>query len=166
MPIPKTRKELIQQSQDNYDKLNELINAFSDEQRHAEFLPGTMNRNIRDVLAHLYHWHIMLLDWYNIGMTGEQPEMPAKGYSWKDTKRLNRDIWQMYQGHSLEEIRASLNQTHLKLQAIIEEHTDEELFEKSRYSWTGTSSVATYIRSNTLSHYKWALQLIKKGLSR
>lgn len=162
MAVPKTKSELFEQSHNNYQKLNGFIDSFPDEQQTAEFLPGTLNRNIRDVLAHLYHWHLMLLDWYSTGMTSRKPEMPAKGYSWKDTKRLNQDIWEMYKTQPLEEIRASLDITHLELQAIIERHTEIELFEKKRYAWTGSSSLATYIRSNTLSHYNWAYKLIRK----
>lgn len=162
MAVPKTKGELFEQSHNNYQKLNGLIDSFPDEQQTAEFLPGTLNRNIRDVLAHLYHWHLMLLDWYSIGITGKKPEMPAKGYSWKDTKRLNQDIWEMYKTQPLEEIRASLDTTHLELQTMIDGHTEIELFEKKRYVWTGSSSLATYIRSNTLSHYNWAYKLIRK----
>ena len=67
-----------------------------------------------------------------------------------------------YNKHMLVEIRPSLDKTHSKLQDIIEKHTEKELFTKKRYPWTGSSSLATYIRSNTLSHYKWAYNLIKK----
>jgi hypothetical protein len=163
MAVPKTKKELFEQSRDNYQKLNDLINSFPEDDKLAEFPPGTMNRNIRDVLAHLYHWHLMFLDWYSVGMKGEKPEMPTKGYSWKDTKALNKEIWKKYRSRELNEIRSSLDKTHSKLQKIIEKHTEQDLFEKQRYTWTGTSSLATYIRSNTLSHYSWAYKLIKKA---
>lgn len=68
MAVPKTKIELIQQSQENYKKLNELIDSFSIEEQVAEFPKGTMNRNIRDVIAHLHHWHVMFLYWYSVGM--------------------------------------------------------------------------------------------------
>ena len=163
MAVPKTKNELIEQSQNNYRKLSKLVDSFSEEEQHSEFPPGTMNRNIRDVLAHLYHWHLMFLDWYSVGMKGEKPDMPAKGYSWKDTKKLNKYIWEKYRNHKLSKIRISLDKTHSKLQRIIEKHSEEELFEKKRYKWTGTSSLATYIRANTSSHYNWAYNLIKKS---
>jgi hypothetical protein len=92
MPVPKTKEELIEQSQNNYQKLNKLIDGFSNEEQLSEFPKGTLNRNIRDVLAHLHHWHIMFLDWYVVGMKGEQPDMPSKGYSWKNIKQLNEKI--------------------------------------------------------------------------
>jgi hypothetical protein len=111
MPVPKTKKELIQQSQMNYQKLNELIDSFPNEEQISEFPKGTMNRNIRDVLAHLHHWHNMFIDWYEIGKKGEKPDMPAKGYTWKDTKELNKKIWEDYRNHKLYDIRIALNES-------------------------------------------------------
>ena len=131
MAVPTTKNELFQESHDNYQRLFRLIDSFSEEQKLAEFPPGTMNRNIRDVLAHLYHWHLMFLDWYSVGMKGEKPEMPAKGYSWKDTKKLNEVIWKKYNKHMLVEIRPSLDKTHSKLQDIIEKHTEKSSLQRN-----------------------------------
>jgi hypothetical protein len=162
MPVPKTKEELIEQSQNNYQKLNKLIDGFSNEEQLSEFPKGTLNRNIRDVLAHLHHWHIMFLDWYVVGMKGEQPDMPSKGYSWKNIKQLNEKIWEEYQNHKLENIKLTFQNSYLELQKIIDAHSKVELFEKKRYKWTGSSSLSTYIRANTSSHYSWAYKLIKK----
>ena len=88
MPRPKNKQELINQSEGNYQKLLELIAGYSDAELNKEFPEGYMNRNIRDVLGHLHHWHLMMLDWYKVGMAGDKPEMPAKGYTWKTTPAL------------------------------------------------------------------------------
>ena len=61
MPRPKTKAELIQLSQENFRKLNNFVDAFSKPEFLAEFSKGTLNRNIRDVLAHLHEWHLMML---------------------------------------------------------------------------------------------------------
>jgi hypothetical protein len=163
MAKPKSKDELIKVSRENFKKLNDLVDSFSEEEKTTEFPEGTMNRNMRDVLAHLHHWHLMLLDWYNIGMKGEKPDMPAKGYSWKDTPDLNRKIWEDYKGVKLEEVRNLLNESFSELQRIIEKHSNEELFEKRRYRWTGLTSLGAYFIANTSSHYNWACKLIKKA---
>jgi hypothetical protein len=163
MAKPKSKDELIKVSRENFKKLNDLVDSFSEEEKTTEFPEGTMNRNMRDVLAHLHHWHLMLLDWYNIGMKGEKPDMPANGYSWKDTPDLNRKIWEDYKGVKLEEVRNLLNESFSELQRIIEKHSNEELFEKRRYRWTGLTSLGAYFIANTSSHYNWACKLIKKA---
>lgn len=165
MPKPKTKDELIELSQSNFKNLLELINSYSNDELEKEFPKGTLNRNIRDVLAHLHQWHIMLLDWYNVGMTGEKPEMPAKGYSWKNTPELNKKIWKDYKNIKLDEVIRILNNSYQRVQKIIKHHSNEELFEKKKYKWTGSTSLGAYLISNTSSHYGWAIKLITKSMN-
>jgi hypothetical protein len=161
---PKNKTELLSLSQKNYDDLNAIVNSLSEEDLNKEFPEGTMNRNIRDVLGHLHQWHLMMLDWYNTGMQDKKPDMPAKGYTWKDTPALNKKIWEDNRHISLSEMRWMLEKSHQDIQNIIVKHTDFELFEKKKYKWTGSTSLGAYLVSATSSHYDWAIKLIKKGV--
>ncbi len=162
MPRPISKTGLIEQGEGNYQELLKLINALSDKQLHAKFPDNYLNRNIRDVLTHLHHWHLMFLSWYQEGMAGAKPEMPAKGYSWKTTSELNQVIWSKYQHTSLKESRQLLNQSHKNVMGLIQKHSNEEIFTKKRYPWTGSTSLGSYLISATSSHYLWAYHLIKK----
>lgn len=162
MPRPQTKSELLSLSQQNYHKLLDFIDAFTEEELYGEFPPEYMNRNVRDVLAHLYHWQLMLLEWYRIGMTGGKPDMPANGYTWKDTSKLNHEIWEKYQNADLVDVRKLLEKSAADIQQIIEKHSNVALFEKKRYKWTGSTSLGAYLISATSSHYDWALKLLKK----
>ena len=162
MPRPRTKEELVALSQLNFTKLNQFVDSFSANEKNAEFPKGTLNRNIRDVLAHLHHWHLMMLDWYEFGMKGEKPHMPAKGYTWKTTPELNRSIWEQHKNSDLKKTREDLNTSYLRIQRLIDQHSNEELFEKKHFKWTGTTSLGAYLISATSSHYEWAHKLIKK----
>jgi hypothetical protein len=61
MSRPTNKKDLLDQSQKSYNDLLAFIKSMSDEDRNREFPAGTMNRNIRDVLAHLHQWHVMMI---------------------------------------------------------------------------------------------------------
>jgi len=161
---PTSKIELLKFSDTSFEKLKTFIEELSPSQQESEFPSGTLNRNIRDVLAHLYHWHSLFLNWYEVGMAGHEPDMPARGYSWKSTPDLNKWICQHYQTTSLEEVKTLLNRSSLQIRKIIERHTDDELFEKKKYKWTGTSSLAVYLRGAASSHYEWAFKLIKKAM--
>ncbi len=165
MPKPQSKTELLDLSQKNYETLMALVNSYSEEEVHKEFPQGTMNRNIRDVLAHLHHWHLMFLDWYAVGMKGEKPDMPAKGYTWKTLPELNKRIWQDYQSTKLERVKTLIEQSHQAVYALINKHSNKELFEKKRYHWTGSTSLGAYLISNTSSHYDWAIKRIKKSMA-
>lgn len=163
MSRPKTKTELLELGKLNFDKLMNYVDGFSEEEQNKEFPEGTMNRNIRDVLAHLHHWHLMMMEWYQVGMSGKKPKMPAKGYTWKTTPDLNRWIWEEYNSMPLDEAKYQLKKGFSNLRKIIEVHSNEELFTKKHYKWTGTTSLGSYLVSATSSHYDWAYNLIKKG---
>ncbi len=162
MARPKSKPELLKLSNENFKKLNDFIEQKNKEEQNKEFPKGTMNRNIRDVLAHLHHWHLMMLDWYKVGMSGQKPEMPARGFTWKTTPDLNKWILEHYKNSDLGDVKNLLKESFQEVQKIIERHSNQELFEKKRYKWTGTTSLGSYLVSATSSHYDWALKLIKK----
>jgi hypothetical protein len=162
MPRPKTKDDLLSQSKTNFDKLFEFVEALPKGEQVKEFPPGSMNRNIRDLLAHLHHWHLMMLEWYKVGMQGDKPSMPAEGYYWKDLPALNKWIWKKYNSMPLTEAKKQVKESYQHVQKLITSHTDEELFEKKRYNWTGTTSLSAYLISATSSHYDTVFKLLKK----
>lgn len=164
MPKPRSKESLLLQSQLNYKELIDLVESFSKEELKNVFKEETMNRNIRDVLAHLHAWHLMMFNWYEKGMKGEKPIMPAEGYTWKTLPDLNKKIWISYQNVELEIIKNNLAASYENMQTLIMNHTDEELFQKKRYKWTGSTSLGAYFISNTSSHYAWAIRIIKKSM--
>lgn len=130
MSRPQTKDELTESSQKNYNKLNEFIDSFPDKEKKAEFPKGTLNRNIRDVLAHLHHWNLMTLEWYKVGMEGKKPNMPAEGYTWKTLPDLNKSIQKKYENTELKGVRVMFRDSFNELQKVIHKHSDKELFEK------------------------------------
>lgn len=165
MPRPQSKEELLFLAKENYEKLLSYINTLPENKREINFPEGTMNRNIRDVLGHLYHWHLLFLKWYEVGMQGEKPAIPKEGYTFSQMPQLNREIWQKCQSVSLSQMLLFFEQTHRQVYKIIEKHTDEELFTKKKYRWTGTTSLGSYLVSASSSHYDWALKLIRKAVS-
>lgn len=162
MPRPKTKKELIELSRTNYEKLLVFIKQLPEDKQNAEFPAQYLNRNIRDILAHLHHWHLLLLSWYEQGMKGENPEMPAPGYTWRTVAELNIEIREKYKEVSQLEVFRLLASSFEKVQQFMADHSNAELFEKRKFKWTGSTSLGSYMISATSSHYEWALKLIKK----
>lgn len=155
---------MIALSQMNYEKLLAFIKDLPEEKRNTEFPSHYLNRNIRDVLAHLHHWHLLLLSWYQLGMKGEKPEMPAPGYTWRAIPELNIEINEKYKNVPMRKVITLFASSFKEVQRLIAKHTDRELFEKQKYKWTGTTSLGSYVVSTTSSHYDWGLKLIKKCL--
>ena len=162
MPRPKSKSDLLELSKNNFLKLLQLIDDLPENKKKKTFPKGYLNRNIKDVLAHLHHWHLMFLEWYKVGMAGQKPDMPAKGFTWNTLPDLNKKIWENYKNIDLQEALRLFDDSFTEVQKIILKHSNEELFEKKRYKWTGTTSLGAYLISATSSHYDWAFKLIKK----
>jgi len=162
MPRPKTKTELQELSDANFDKLINKIEEVAENNKNIEFPAGYLNRNMKDVMAHVHEWHNMTMGWYDKGMAGEKPHMPKEGYTWKTLPDLNRVIWSTYKDDKYDVALKNLKDSHKKIRKLIDSHTDDDLFTKKKYNWTGSTSLGAYLISCTSSHYDWAYKLIKK----
>lgn len=164
MPRPRTKTELQAACYREFDRLWAALQELPEQVRvdSTTALPiEDQSRNARDVLAHLHEWHLMMLRWHNDGMAGRRPEMPAPGYTWRELPRLNAAIWQAHRDTSYPEAERLFRDSHERLLQVIEGHSDEELFTRRRYPWTGSTSLGSYLVSATSSHYIWAVKTVR-----
>lgn len=165
MANPTTKKELIETAQTEFTELWKLIDSMTEEEQTASFEFEDRDKNIRDVLVHLYEWHQMFSIWHREGtVEGGLPDVPKKGYTWRQLKELNSTIWQKYQKTPLNEAKLLLLESHTKVMQLLESHTEEEIFDKKRDKWTKSSNLNSYFHANTGSHYRWANKKITKHL--
>lgn len=162
MARPKTKTELLEASAAQFGKLLAAVETLSADVITA---PGACEEwSIKDILAHLHEWHKLYLTWYTEGMADKKPEMPAPGYTWKTTPDLNAHIFEKNKDIPLTEILGLLESSHQEIMAVIERHTNEELFTRKYYAWTGATSLGSYTVSTTSSHYDWANRHIERFL--
>jgi hypothetical protein len=160
MARPMNKSQLVEFSENEFHRLTTLIDTLTPKQRDSEYVFD--NRTPKDIVAHLYAWQLMELSWYSDGEKGLKPQIPAPGYTFKDSPALNEKLFQDYKDISWDKLIKLLMDSHNKLLSIIKSHTNEELFTKKKYVWTGSSDMAVYLRSALSSHYVWAIDLIRK----
>lgn len=168
MGRPTTRLDMINAANHNYDKLKELINELAEKKMLTAFdfsadekkkeAHWNRDKNLRDVLVHLYEWHQLLLNWIQANQEGEnKPFIPAP-YNWKSYGDMNVGFWTKHQNTTLEEAREMLEKSHQEVLHLAETFSNEELFSKGVYNWVGGSTLGSYFVSTTSSHYDWALK--------
>ena len=166
MPRPTTKSDLIQAANDHFAKLWTLIGEMSDEEKSADIVPNERDKNVRDVLVHLYEWHCLLLNWIRSNTNrNPAPFLPAP-YNWKTYPQMNVVFWEKHQSTSYTDAETMLNKTHKEVMALIETFSNEALFSKGAFDWTGTTTLGSYCVSATSSHYDWAFKDIKKALKK
>jgi hypothetical protein len=164
MSRPTDKKGLLELSEANFNKLLDFIDGLPDEVKNKTYKNNELNdrdKTVSDVICHLHEWHLMMENWYKIGMAGKKPAIPAEDVTWQTLPVLNHRIWEKYKGTELKAAIGLLKKSHKKIMEIIEKHTDDELFTKKKYEWTGTTSLGAYLISSTSSHYDWGLKTIK-----
>ncbi|UDQ98268.1 ClbS/DfsB family four-helix bundle protein [Lentisphaerota bacterium WC36G] len=176
MPRPTTKTDLIKLANAQYEKLWELVNSMSMEQQVATFHfdEKTLNKaahwkrdkNIRDILVHLYEWHQLLLNWVNANQNGENKPFLPSPYNWKNYADMNVKFFEKHQNTSYLQSKEMLKESHNNVMKMIEIFSNEELFTKKHFTWTGTTTLGSYCISATSSHYDWAIKKIKKHIKK
>jgi len=173
MARPTTKTELIAAAETEWDKMWALIDSLSDEQQNTDFTFDASgekeahwkrDKNLRDVLVHLYEWHQLLLQWLEANIKGENKPFLPEPYTWKTYGDMNVEFWKKHQATPYADSQTFLRESHAKALAAVERFTDEELFEKKHFPWTGTTNLGSYCISATSSHYDWAMKKIKRHI--
>ncbi|MFT3982872.1 MAG: ClbS/DfsB family four-helix bundle protein [Lachnospiraceae bacterium] len=171
MPRPQTKADLIAAATENYEKLRTLIEGMSEKELSREFdfssdekkkeAHWKRDKNLRDVLIHLYEWHQLLINWIASNRRGRnQPFLPEE-YSWKTYGDMNVMFWNKHQNTSLQDASDKLDASHRELMKLMEEYSNEELFSKGVFVWTKGTTLGSYFVSTTSSHYDWAIKKLK-----
>ncbi|PKK94436.1 MAG: hypothetical protein CVV60_06445 [Tenericutes bacterium HGW-Tenericutes-5] len=167
---PKNKKELIDKANFEFERLMKLIQSLPMEVINAEMefqdLSGHWQRdkNVRDVITHLYEWNGLLYNWITSNKSGERRSYLPSEYSWSDYSGLNNEFWNKHQMTSLTLGLKLFRRSHKEIIELINCLTEDELFDKSYYAWTENEMLAEYVDETTGNHYLWAIDKIEKHL--
>ena len=168
MARPTTKEELINTGNEKFHKMWELINSLTDEEQRGTFefegkeAHWERDKNMRDVLIHLYEWHQLFLNWVAANQAGKEKPFLREPYNWKTYGDMNVEIWKEHQNTPYDESVKMLKSSHEKVMDLVDKFSDEELFVKGAFPWTGGSTLGSYGVSVTSSHYDWAMKKIKR----
>ncbi|MGP1529543.1 MAG: ClbS/DfsB family four-helix bundle protein [Treponema sp.] len=172
MARARNKDDLLKFATENYSKLMGIISKMTENQMNTLFdfsgdnskkeAHWNRDKNVRDILIHLYEWHQLMLKFIENNADGKSniPFLPPE-YSWKTYGAMNVMFWNRHQNTSLESAKAMLEESHEKVLALADKYSNEELFTKKYFSWTGTTDLGSYFVSTTSSHYDWAIKKIK-----
>jgi hypothetical protein len=160
-----TREKLLEEIQLERAALDITLTHLTNRQMtQSGVTPGGWS--VKDILAHLVEWQQMNFDWYEAGLRGERPHLPAPGMTMRDLPRLNQKIYRKHHGRSLQSVMSDYRKNHERMVSLIERLPDEELVTLGWYSWTGPSwTLSDYLRASTAAHYLWARKHIRRWMN-
>jgi uncharacterized protein (TIGR03083 family) len=164
MPKVTTKEALLDDIRTEREALEKFLSTLTPE-KIAQ--PGAIAEwSVKDVLAHLAEWEQLLLVWYNAGVRGEVPPLPAPGYNWGQMDELNQKIFEKYRDWTLEDVLGYFRKSYQKVLEAVQAMGEDELFTPGRYTWTKKNTLAAYVIPCTSEHYDWARKEMRKGLKK
>lgn len=154
-----SKGEFMEEIVKERSKLEELLTKIPDDEKQVEVVDGM---TVKDFLAHRTEWGRMMIRWYQEARAGGQPAVPTEKYKWNQLKELNAEIHERFAETPLNEVEAEFARVHDELYHLIEGLSEEELFTKKRFTFTGSSDLVTYLNSATASHYRSARRHIAR----
>ncbi|MDR2882464.1 MAG: ClbS/DfsB family four-helix bundle protein, partial [Alistipes sp.] len=113
-----TKTDLITAAGEQFGKLWKLIDSMSNEQQNGAFSDEmasagkeahwSRDKNLRDVLVHLWEWHHLLLDWVSANRSGVPKPFLPEPYNWKTYPAMNVEFWRKHQNTPLADAKSML----------------------------------------------------------
>ena len=118
MARPTTKADLMEAANSNFESLKEFIASMTEQELAIPFdfskdekkkeAHWQRDKNLRDILIHLYEWHGLTLEWVKANQKGEAKPFLPKPYTWKTYGQMNVFFWKKHQNKSLEEAKEML----------------------------------------------------------
>lgn len=172
MSRPTIKADLLAASRTSYEEMMALCHQLAHPEAPFSFVitdkmtevHWQRDKNVRDVLIHLYEWHQLVLTWIRANQAGQvQPFFPAP-YNWRTYGKLNQTFIAQHQATTLASAEALLANSHQEMMTLVGALSNEALFTKQYFAWTGTTALGSYFVSSLSSHYDWASKKIKRQL--
>jgi hypothetical protein len=153
-----------------YDRLIKALNILPTSVRTLKVIDATGGKvSASDLIAYQIGWGKCVIQWYEAGMRGENPELPGEGFSTWNYTAIAHHFYKKYHYDGLNEQMKVFQEVVSTLLEIVEtEHQANRLDQTNVWTWCTLSSgkhwpLSKWIRVNTVSPYKRAAQLIKKA---
>jgi hypothetical protein len=160
-----TRSGILARNDAEFTAFLDLLDSLPVARLDETFGGTGRDRSVRDVVAHLHAWHILLERWHAEGSAGGTPAIPADGYDWSRLAELNEQLRLQWQDTPLTQLLPLLRASHEALQAMVALHTDAELDDPNAYAWTRGSALGEFALECGANHYVWARGAVATGLA-
>ena len=171
MARPRNKEDLLRAAQENFEKLTDMVDSMTEKELATPFdfaedekkkeAHWKRDKNVRDVLIHLYEWHQLMIHFTDENMAGRETAFLPKPYTWKTYGAMNQFFYEKHQNTPLDDAKAMLAESHQEVMKRIEGFTNEELFLEKVFPAVGGTVLGSFFVSTTSSHYEWAMKKLK-----
>ena len=161
MPIPTTRTQLTELVSTSYRKLKDDLGSVGSDLADRRCVDDW---SVKDLIAVRAWWTEAVVKWIETGRRGKPVTVPAPGFRWSETPRLNSEVVARSKAQSFETLCRRLERGVKRVLGTIQSLTDRELLEGGAYEWAGKWPLARWISLNTARQYTTARTYVRRLL--
>jgi hypothetical protein len=150
-PTPATKAELLASITRQHQRLEAAFAGLNDAALTQPDVVGFWS--IKDVMAHVARCERLVTAWYRTRVSGDSSVQLELGYSSEAEDRMNLAWYEQDRHLSLDETRAVFKASYDDLRSMVEAMSEDEIFRRGHYPWTGPWPLLLYLCANTDNHY-------------
>ncbi|WP_262316837.1 ClbS/DfsB family four-helix bundle protein [Lacticaseibacillus parakribbianus] len=162
MAKPQTRQDLILSTYRHHDRLVAQVDALSPSEQAAAFAFKGRDHNLRDVFVQLAAWEDLYLDWSQANLAGDAKRFLPQPYTWQTVGKLGRKIQAEHVDTTLSDARQLFESAYGKIMDQYEQLTNEQLFLRGFYPWTGSMALGEYAAMVSSQHFAWGIKVLDR----
>ena len=144
-----TKTQILVAMEEGRLAFDRLLNRFDPQDMSEAVLENGWT--VANVVGHIVLWYQLLLSWLTTAALGENPILPAPGYTWDDIDRLNEDGLKAQEGLPINSLLAEYRASLTMIYRHLEQFDDETL--NSPYFESETLPLWKFFAANTCDHY-------------
>ena len=161
---PSNKDELISEIKKHFTTLRKDLETFPAElanRKELEWQIKDTKASVNNLISYLiWRWELVL-KWERNFETPEELQLPEIWFKWNELGKLAQKFYKDYDQLDFSTLKALLRENNISIIKMLENHTNEELYEKARYTkWT----FWRLVQLNTSSPYKNIRSRIRKYL--
>ena len=162
MPIPKSRQELLDAIETNFERLAEDLGTVPPHRTNEATLEGhakgTM-MSVHNLASYLLGWNSLVLKWIERDTKKEPIDFPDTGFKWNQLGALAQKFYADSEAVPFDQLLKDLSVTKQKIVDFISDQTDELLYGAP---WYEKHTMGRMIQLNTSSPYANARTRLRK----
>ena len=152
------RQELLSRIIHNREELEATLAKFSDERMEMVILHGEWS--VKDLIGHLGFWENRAVSLFSALRNGVTPEVS------QDMDALNAKALVEFRSLPLGDVKSFEKAAYQKILGLLQEASDQELFDPKIFTWLEGRSFVDVIADNTWAHYEEHLPEMFQWLKR
>ena len=162
MAIPKSRDELLDAIETNFERLAKDLETVPAQRTSEKTLEGHVKgteMSVHNLVSYLLGWNDLVLKWIEKDGKGEQIDFPETGFKWNQLGALAQKFYAEFEAVPFDQLLKNLEIAKQKIVTFISCQTDEKLYGAP---WYGKHALGRMIQFNTSSPYANAHARLRK----